>query len=154
MSIVYFLQPKTQHLILPMAALSSFHRSADLKVGCKLTSSSKCESHSVVSNSLRFHGLYSPWNSLDQNTGVCSFSLVQGIFPTQGSNPSLLYCRQILYQLSHREAQAKACPQSFHLCNRPIWCLDPRTLLQQFPLFPIKYVLFPFLHSQRHISML
>ena len=32
-------------------------------------------------------------------------ALLQGIFPTQGSNPGLLHCRQILYQLSHREAQ-------------------------------------------------
>jgi len=30
-----------------------------------------------------------------------SLSLLQGIFPTQGSNPGLPYCRQILYQLSH-----------------------------------------------------
>ena len=29
---------------------------------------------------------------------------LQGIFPTQGSNPGLLHCRQILYHLSHREA--------------------------------------------------
>ena len=50
------------------------------------------------------HGLYSPWNSLDQNTGVGSFSLFQGIFPTQGSNPDLLHCRQILYQLSQKES--------------------------------------------------
>ena len=28
------------------------------------------------------HGLYSPWNSLGQNTGVGSLSLLQGIFPT------------------------------------------------------------------------
>ena len=28
-------------------------------------------------------------------------SLIQGIFPTHGSNPGLLHCRQILYQLSH-----------------------------------------------------
>ena len=40
------------------------------------------ESCSVVSNSLRSHGLYSPWNSPSQNTGVGSFSLLQGIFPT------------------------------------------------------------------------
>ena len=45
---------------------------------------------------------YSPWNSPGQNTGVGTLSLLQGIFPTQGSNPSLLYCRQILYQLSHK----------------------------------------------------
>ena len=29
-------------------------------------------------------------------------SLLQGIFPTQGLNPDLLHCRQILYQLSHQ----------------------------------------------------
>ena len=59
------------------------------------------ESHSVMSNSLWriLHGLYSPWDFLGQNTGVGSCSLLQGIFPTQGSNPNLPHCRQILYQL-------------------------------------------------------
>ena len=33
---------------------------------------------------------------------IGSLSLLQGIFPTQGSNPGLLHCRQILYQLSHQ----------------------------------------------------
>jgi len=60
------------------------------------------KSGSVVSDSLRPHGLYSPWNSAGQNTGVGSLSLLQGIFPTQGSNPGLPHCRQILYQLSHK----------------------------------------------------
>ena len=60
------------------------------------------ESPSVVSNSLRPHGLYSSWNSPGQNTGVGSLSLLQGIFPTQGSNPSLSHCKQILYHLSHQ----------------------------------------------------
>ena len=60
------------------------------------------ESCSVVSNSLRPHGLYSPRNSPGQNTGVGSLSLLQGIFPTQGSNPGLPHCRQIFYQLSHK----------------------------------------------------
>ena len=55
-----------------------------------------------MSASLWSHGLYSPWNSLGQNTGVGSLSLVQGIFPTQESNPGLSHCRQILYQLSHQ----------------------------------------------------
>ena len=41
-------------------------------------------------------------NSPARNTGVGSLSLLQGIFPTQGSNPSLLHCRRILYQLSHQ----------------------------------------------------
>jgi len=54
------------------------------------------ESHSVVSDSLRPHGLYSLWNSLGQNTGMGSLSLLRGIFPTQGSNPSLPHCRRIL----------------------------------------------------------
>ena len=39
------------------------------------------ESHSVVSDSLQPHGLYSPWNSLGQNTGVGSLSLLQGSPP-------------------------------------------------------------------------
>ena len=60
------------------------------------------ENHSVMSDSLWPHGLYSPWNSPGQNTEVGSLSLLQGIFPTQGSNPGLLHCRQILYQLSHK----------------------------------------------------
>ena len=57
---------------------------------------------SVVSNSLRHHGLYSPWNSPGQNTGVGGLSLLQGIFPTQESNPGLPHCRLILCQLSHK----------------------------------------------------
>ena len=44
--------------------------------------------------------IYSSWNSPGQNTEVGSFSHLQGIFPTQGLNPGLLHCRQILYQLS------------------------------------------------------
>ena len=48
-----------------------------------------CESHSVVSNSLWPHGLHSGWNSPGQNSGVGSLSLLQGIFPTQGSKPGL-----------------------------------------------------------------
>ena len=48
------------------------------------------------------HGLYSPWNSPGQNTGVGSLSLLQGIFLTQGPNPGLPHCRRILHQLSHK----------------------------------------------------
>ena len=47
------------------------------------------ENCSVVSDCLRPQDLYSPWNSLGQNTGVGSLSLLQGIFPTQESNPDL-----------------------------------------------------------------
>ena len=57
---------------------------------------SESESHSDVSYSWQPHGLYSPWNSSGQNTGVGSLFLLQWIFPTQGSNTGLLHCRQIL----------------------------------------------------------
>ena len=38
---------------------------------------------------VQFFAIYSPWNSLGQNTRVGSCSLLQGIFPTQGLNPGL-----------------------------------------------------------------
>ena len=63
---------------------------------------SESESRSVVSDSLWPQWLHSPWNSPGKTTGVGSLSLLQGIFPTQGSNPGLLHCRQILFQLSHK----------------------------------------------------
>ena len=83
---------------------------------------SESVSQSVVSDSLQPHilqptRLLCPWNSPGKNTGMCSHSLLQEIFLTQGSNLGLLYCRQILYHLSHREAPssggglvAKSCP--------------------------------------------
>ena len=55
----------------------------------------------ITSDSFRPHGLYSPWNSPGQNTGVGSCYFLQGIFPTLGLNPGHLHCRHILYQLSH-----------------------------------------------------
>ena len=39
---------------------------------------------------------------MDQKTGVGSLSLIQGIFPTQGSNPGIPHYREILNQLSHK----------------------------------------------------
>ena len=54
---------------------------------------SESESRSVVSDSLQPQGLHSPWNSPGQNPGAGSRSLLQGIFPTQGSNPGLPHCR-------------------------------------------------------------
>ena len=64
-------------------------------------------SHSVVSDSLQPHGLQpvrllSPWDSPGKNIGVGFHFLLQGIFLTQGLNPSLLDCRQTLYQLSYK----------------------------------------------------
>ena len=61
------------------------------------------KSHSVVSDSLRPHRLYSPWNSPGQKSGVGSLSLLQGIFPTQGSNPGLPHCRRFFTSWARRE---------------------------------------------------
>ena len=79
------------------------------------------ESHSVMPDSLQLNELYSPRNPPGQNTGVGSYSLIQGswnspgqdtgagsqflhqgIFPTQGLNPGPPHCRQLLSQLSHQ----------------------------------------------------
>ena len=68
----------------------------------KLKWVSESEGRSIVSDSLRRHGLYSPRNPPGQDTEVVSLSLLQGIFPTQGSSPGLWHCRQILYQLNHK----------------------------------------------------
>ena len=53
-------------------------------------------------DSLWPHGLCSLRDSPGQNTGVDSLSLLQEIFPTQGSNPGLPHCRRILYQLNQK----------------------------------------------------
>ena len=52
--------------------------------------------------------LLCPWDFPGKNTGVRSHALLQRIFPTQGSNPGFLHCRQILYHLSHQEAEKEA----------------------------------------------
>jgi len=77
----------------------------------------KC-SCSVVSNSLWLHGLQParllcPWKSSGKNIGVGCHSLLQGIFPTQGSNPGLPHCRQILYHLIYQGSPhlSKVCLQ-------------------------------------------
>ena len=46
-------------------------------------------------------------DSPGKNTGVGCQVLPQGIFPTQGSNPGLLHCRQILYHLGHQGSPSK-----------------------------------------------
>ena len=50
-----------------------------------LAMKSESETRSVVSNFLQPHGLYSPWNSPGQNTGVGTLSLIQAIYPNQVS---------------------------------------------------------------------
>ena len=67
------------------------------------------------------HGIF---QARIQNTGVGSLSLLQGIFPTQGSNWGLLHCRQILYQLSQ-----KGSPQCLRATGNRVRCmqqLDPK----------------------------
>ena len=56
----------------------------------------------VLNVHISHQDLYSPWNSLGQKTGMGSCSLLQGIFPTQGLNPGLPHCRQILYKLNYQ----------------------------------------------------
>ena len=68
------------------------------------------ESHSVVSDSLRPHGLQParllhPWDFPGKNTGVRCHFLLQEILQPQGLNPGLPYCRQTLYLLSHQGRQ-------------------------------------------------
>ena len=46
--------------------------------------------------------LLCPWDFPGWDTGVGYHFLLQAIFPTQGSNPGLLHCRPILYQLSYK----------------------------------------------------
>ena len=62
-----------------------------------------CLAASVVSNSVRPYGLQPsrllcPGDSLVKKTSVSCHTLLQGIFPAQGSNPGLLHCRPILYR--------------------------------------------------------
>ena len=74
--------------------------------GSPICCQSESENPSMLSCSLRPHGLHSPWNSPGWNTRVGSHSLLQRIFPTQGLKPGLLHCRQILYySWTTREAQ-------------------------------------------------
>ena len=70
------------------------------------------ESRSVVSDSLPPHGLYSPWYSPGQNTGVDNLTLLQGILPTQGLNPGLPHACWFFTNWDTREAQLKR----LHLC--------------------------------------
>ena len=62
---------------------------------------------SGVPNSLQPHGLQParllcPWGFSGKNTRVGCHAILRGIFPTQGPNPGLPHCRQILYWLSHQ----------------------------------------------------
>ena len=65
---------------------------------------------SFVSGSVWPHGLrparlLCPWDSLGKSSRLGCHALLQGVFPTEGSN---LHCRQVLYHLTTREAQARS----------------------------------------------
>ena len=79
------------------------------------------QSLSVGSDSLWLHELHGPRNSPGQNTGVGSLSLLQGIFPIQGSNPGLPHCRQILCQLSHKERHMVKTFSANSCMTEPCW---------------------------------
>jgi len=56
-------------------------------------------------------------NVKKKNTGLGCHALLQGIFPTQGSNPGLLHWGYILYHLSHQVSQHKG--MMAHRCFSP-----------------------------------
>ena len=105
---------------------------------------------SVMSDSLRPYGLQPArllcsWDSSGKNTGVGGRALLQGIFPTQGSNPGLPHCRKILYHLSHQgslwvlchglnHTSRAAAPRyekmlSLRAVGTPVLCPDPFLVL-------------------------
>ena len=59
--------------------------------------------------------LLHPWDFLGKSTGVGCHFLLQGIFPTQGSNPGLPDCRQTLYHLSHQGSPKCFKPVLIHI---------------------------------------
>ena len=87
-------------------------------------------------------------DSPGKNTGVGCHALLQGIFLTQGSNAHLLYCRQILYPLSHPESpclsitEAKKPIHTLHLISKPWFICFPFKLSHflQNPSFQLRYV--------------
>ena len=90
-----------------------------------------------MSDSLRPHGLQptrllSPWNFPGQSTGLGCHFLLQGIFPTQGSNPGLPHSRQMLYHLSHQGSPYFFEPL-FGAVGKNTW-VDCHSLLQE--IFP------------------
>ena len=107
-------------LLLPMGLTcgwAGYWRRFPSSLCLALDESVESVSHSVMSDSATpwtVCRLLCPWDSPGKNIGVSSHFLLQGIFPTQGSNPGLLYCRQIFYHLN---------PWGFNLkenCNQDI----------------------------------
>ena len=103
-NLLRFSVPKNRDIFLISVSSDQLHPSAMMWVKLLLNLVKWSEVKVKVAWScltLQPHGLYSPWNSPGQITGVGSLSLLQWIFLTQESNQSLLHCRWILYQLSY-----------------------------------------------------
>ena len=87
-------------------------------------------------DSLWPHGLHPtrllrPWNSSGKTIGVGCHSLLHRVFPTQGSNPGLLHCRQTLYHLSHQGSPIKW----IHMKTNKNFCLPSFGILKYFSVF-------------------
>ena len=100
--------PERSREYLPVTGLLTDKSRAKVTVRAEMCVCVCVLSHSGLSDSLRSTRLLCPWDFPGKNIGVGCHGFLQGIFPTQGSNPCLLHllkCRQILYQLSLWEAQ-------------------------------------------------
>ena len=95
---------------------------------------------------LNWTGLYSPWNSLSQNTGAGSCSLFQVIFPNQGLNQGLQHCRWILYQLRHKRSPRNTGVGSLSLLQWifPAQGLNQGVLYCRWILYQLSYLGSPF----------
>ena len=112
------------------------------KIGSFFLQGNVWVSHLVVSNSLRPDELQPvrllyPWDSPGKNTGVDCQSFLQMVFLTQGSNPGLLHCRQILYHLSYSEdlGQGESESEVSQLCPTlcdPMDCSLPVSSVHEF----------------------
>ena len=112
-----------------------------------------CSVASVVSDSLQPHGqwptrLFCPWDSPGKNTGVGCHSLLQGIFPAQGSNLDLLHCRRIPYRPNHWGSpqttslgyfapwpELRQCPSHLEWIHRLFCSPPPQLLSHHHPVF-------------------
>ena len=84
---------------------------------------------SVMPSSLQGHELWPAsllclWDFKGKNAGVSSHSLLQGIFPTQESNPGLLHCRQILHCQPARKPGSSHARDQIHVSCPGKWLLN------------------------------
>ena len=93
--------------------------------------------------------LLCPWNSSGKNTTVGRHSLPQGIFPTWEANLGLLYCRHILYRLSHQGSNIGIQSVQFSLVTQlcQILC-DPMNCST--PGLPVHHQLLEFTQTHAH----